>query len=141
MSIQGNFPRLALLAAWLAAPVTGYGSDWVQMPFSSIEASVYFMDAGSLVRRGSFVRVWERLVFNTPRTNPALGAFQSAQFYLSYDCRRQSAALLETRLYRDAASQDLITTHIRPRPRYLYAAPDTPAAMKLEEVCNRAKRR
>lgn len=133
--------RQAVLMMSLLAPLAGYSANWVKFPISSIEGSVYFLDTDSAQRQGPYLSLWERLVLNLPRTEPTLGTFQSALFRMSYDCRRQSAALLESRFYRDAASQEEISNHIRRRPQYRFIVPDTPAAMKLEEACKLSRRR
>lgn len=133
--------RQAVLTLSLLTPMTGYPADWVKFPISSIEGSAYFLDTDSAKKQGPYLSIWERLVLNMPRTDPTLGTFQSALFRMSYDCRRQAAAVLETRFYKDAASQDEISSHIRRRPQYRFIVPDTPAAMKLEEACKLIRRR
>lgn len=135
---NGRCPILILILA-LAAPVSGFARNWVRIPITSVEGSAYFMDADSVARQGQFVRLWERLVLNVPSRDTTLEPFQSTLFLMSYDCGHKAAALLEAKFYSDAESRELIDHHIRSRPKYLYVAPDSPSAMKLDEACNLIK--
>ena len=136
--MNGQSQVLALVMA-LLAPVSGFGSNWVKFPVTSVEGSSYFLDTDSLVKKGPFVRLWERLILKKPSENPSLGPFQSALFYMSYDCGHKSAALLETRFYKDSDSRDQIAHRIHTHPKYMYVAPDSPPEMKLNEVCKLVK--
>ena len=130
-----HLPRLALLAAGLL-PGLAQSANWVKIPVLSIEGSSYFIDTQSLLKSGRFVRVWERLVLDKPRAEPVLGTFQTSEFYMAYDCRQQAAALLESKFYEDATARKPFAHRIRSSAKYMYSAPDSPAAMKLDMVCH-----
>jgi hypothetical protein len=110
-------------------------ANWVTLPMSSMEGSDYALDVDSAERSGPIVRVWERLVFKRFQEDSAFGAFHAVMFHMAYNCRRRSAAILETRFYRDIDLKQLTANRIRAKPRYLYVAPDSPSEMKLEEAC------
>jgi len=129
---------LALIMACFM-PAIGYGSNWVPIPVSSLEGSALYVDTESVVKKGNFVRIWERLVLNRPSKYPAIGTFQSCKFYMSYNCGQKSAALLETRFYKDFDSLEEVANSIHARPRYMFVAPGTPSETKLDEVCKLAK--
>jgi hypothetical protein len=115
--------------------VPARSANWVTLPMSSMEGSDYALDVDSAERSGPIVRVWERLVFKRFQEDSAFGAFHAVMFHMAYNCRRRSAAILETRFYRDIDLKQLTANRIRAKPRYLYVAPDSPSEMKLEEAC------
>ena len=124
---------LALLGCLWSAHASS--ANWIRLPTSSMEGSDYALDSDSAERSGPIVRVWERLVFKRFQEDTAFGAFHAVMFHMAYNCRRRSAAILETRFYRDIDLKELTAKRIRTKPRYLYVAPDSPSEMKLEEAC------
>lgn len=130
--------RIQLMAVLLMTclwSVSARSANWVTLPMSSMEGSDYALDVDSAERSGPIVRVWERLVFKRFQEDSAFGAFHAVMFHMAYNCRRRSAAILETRFYRDIDLKQLTANRIRAKPRYLYVAPDSPSEMKLEEAC------
>jgi hypothetical protein len=130
-----RIPLMAVVLMTCLWSVPARSANWVTLPMSSMEGSDYALDVDSAERSGPIVRVWERLVFKRFQEDSAFGAFHAVMFHMAYNCRRRSAAILETRFYRDIDLKQLTANRIRAKPRYLYVAPDSPSEMKLEEAC------